>query len=49
VIRCGHWDFGGGVVRKWSEIQNTPKDVQLLANHLLVQYRALAWGRPARG
>lgn len=36
----GYWDFGPGVQRKWNEIQNTSKDIKLLANFLLVQYRA---------
>jgi DGQHR domain-containing protein len=44
----GYWDFGMGCQRKWNEIQNTPKDVQLLSNHLLLNYKALVWG-PARG
>lgn len=43
----GHWEFGPGTVRKWNEIQNTYKDIQLLANYLLVQYKALVWSRPA--
>lgn len=41
----GHWDFGPGAVRKWNEIQNTPKDIQTLANYLLVQYKALVWDK----
>jgi hypothetical protein len=45
----GHWEFGPGVVRKWNEVQNTPKDVQLLANYLLIQYQARVWRRPAHG
>jgi len=40
----GFWDFGPGQQRKWNEIQNTSKDIQLLANYLLVQYKALVWG-----
>lgn len=43
----GHWEFGPGTVRKWNEIQNTHKDIQLLANYLLVQYKALVWSKPA--
>jgi DGQHR domain-containing protein len=39
----GYWDFGPGQQRKWNEIQNTSKDIQLLANYLLVQYKALVW------
>jgi DGQHR domain-containing protein len=41
----GYWDFGPGQQRKWNEIQNTSKDVQLLANFLLVQYKALVWSQ----
>ncbi len=43
----GYWEFGPGVQRKWNEIQNTPRDIQLLANYLLVQYKALVWSRGA--
>jgi DGQHR domain-containing protein len=43
----GYWDFGMGVTRKWNEVQNTPKDIQLLANYLLVQYRRLVWNHTA--
>lgn len=43
----GYWDFGPGVKRKWNEVQNTPKDIQMLANYLMVQYKALVWSRPA--
>ena len=35
-----HRIFGPGRERKWNEIQNTSKDIQLLSNHLLVLYRA---------
>lgn len=41
----GYWDFGPGQQRKWNEIQNTPKDIQLLSNYLLVQYKALVWSK----
>lgn len=41
----GYWDFGPGQQRKWNEIQNTSKDVQLLANFLLIQYKALVWSQ----
>lgn len=43
----GYWEFGPGAQRKWNELQNTPKDVQLLANYLLGQYRSLVWSRPS--
>jgi hypothetical protein len=32
-------------MRKWNEIQNTHKDIQLLANYLLVQYKSRVWNR----
>jgi hypothetical protein len=35
----GHWEFGPGVQRKWIDVRNTHKDIQLLANYLLVQYK----------
>jgi DGQHR domain-containing protein len=41
----GYWDFGPGHERKWNEIQNTSKDIQLLANYLLTQYRRRVWNR----
>ena len=31
----GCWEFRDGRTRNWNEIQNTPKDVQMLAIHLL--------------
>ncbi|HEX6509211.1 MAG TPA: DGQHR domain-containing protein DpdB [Chloroflexota bacterium] len=34
----GTWDFDG-VQRRWNDLQNTPKDVQLLADYLLSEYR----------
>jgi DGQHR domain-containing protein len=43
----GIWDFGPGCQRKWSEIQNTSKDIQLLSNYLLVQYKARVWNLKA--
>jgi DGQHR domain-containing protein len=41
----GYWDFGPNQQRKWNEVQNTPKDIELLANHLLVQYKVRVWNR----
>ena len=34
----GSWDFGDGSQRRWDEVQNTSKDIQLLAMHLLDLY-----------
>jgi DGQHR domain-containing protein len=44
----GYWNFGPGCQRKWNEIQNTSKDIQLLANYLLVQYKSLVWNRQSK-
>ena len=44
----GIWDFGPGQQRRWNEIQNTTKDIQLLSNYLLVRYRELVWNRGSR-
>lgn len=35
----GYWEFHDGRTRNWNEIQNTPKDIQLLAMHLLREYQ----------
>lgn len=39
----GSWDFGEGTARKWNELQNTSRDIRLLTNYLLAQYRELVW------
>jgi DGQHR domain-containing protein len=39
----GYWEFGPGRQRKWNEIQNTSKDIFVLANYLLFQYKKLVW------
>lgn len=44
----GYWVFGPGAQRKWYEIQNTSKDIQLLTNYLLVQYKERVWNRQVR-
>jgi DGQHR domain-containing protein len=41
----GYWNFGSGNQRKWNEVQNTTKDIQLVANYLLVQYKRLVWSK----
>lgn len=45
----GYWEFGPGAQRKWNEVQNTPKDIQLLANYLLVQYKSRVWNAQTKG
>lgn len=44
----GYWDFGPGAQRKWNEIQNTAKDIQLLTNYLLIQYKSRVWNRKSQ-
>lgn len=41
----GYWNFGSGNQRKWNEVQNTNKDIQLVANYLLIQYKRLVWSK----
>jgi hypothetical protein len=36
----GTWEFHDGNQRKWNDVQNTPRDVQLVTNYLLGEYRA---------
>lgn len=37
---AGEWPFEGGALRvRWDEVQNTPRDLQRLADHLLSVYR----------
>jgi DGQHR domain-containing protein len=35
----GYWEFGAHERRRWNEVQNTPRDIQLLSDYLLTQYR----------
>jgi DGQHR domain-containing protein len=45
----GYWDFGPGAQRKWNELQNTTRDIQLLTNYLLCEYKARVWRKPIPG
>jgi DGQHR domain-containing protein len=36
----GYWKFGPRHERKWNDLQNTPRDIQLLTNYLLFEYKA---------
>ncbi len=38
----GHWYFGEDSLRRWNELQNTPKDINLLTGHLLREYQRLS-------
>jgi DGQHR domain-containing protein len=42
----GYWEFGPGAQRKWNEIQNIPRDIQLLSNYMLVLYKQQVWNKP---
>ena len=41
----GQWEFGPGHARRWNELQNTPKDIQLLTNYLLFEYKGRVWNQ----
>ena len=36
----GFWELGPHHTRKWNDLQNTPRDIQLLTNFLLFEYKA---------
>jgi DGQHR domain-containing protein len=36
---AGVWDFGAGICRKWNDVQNTSRDVQMVSNYVLSAYR----------
>ena len=40
----GFWDLGTGLERKWNEVQNTSRDIQLLTNHILFRLRKASPG-----
>jgi DGQHR domain-containing protein len=42
----GFWDFGPNAQRKWNELQNTTRDIQLLTNYLLFEYKSRVWRKP---
>jgi DNA-sulfur modification-associated len=45
----GFWQIGVGERRRWNELQNTPRDIKVLSDHLLGSYRrAIADDLPAR-
>lgn len=39
----GTWNFGVRHQRRWNDLQNTPRDIQLLTNYLLFEYKARVW------
>lgn len=44
----GTWEFHDGTQRKWNDVQNTPRDIQLVTNYLVGEYRAGPGGRGPR-
>lgn len=44
----GSWQFGPDHHRRWNDLQNTPRDIQLLTNYLLFEYKARVWSQPSR-
>jgi DGQHR domain-containing protein len=45
----GYWEFGPNAQRRWNELQNTSRDIQLLTNYLLAEYKARVWSRKLPG
>ena len=41
----GDWQFGKRIRRHWNDIQNTPKDIEVLVDYLLNEYRKRVWSR----
>jgi DGQHR domain-containing protein len=39
----GYWDFGPHAQRKWNELQNISRDIQLLTDYLLSEYKIRVW------
>lgn len=44
----GSWAFGPDHERRWNDLQNTPRDIQLLTNFLLFEYKTRVWGQSDR-
>jgi DGQHR domain-containing protein len=42
----GFWEFGPSTQRRWNELQNTTRDIQLLTNYLLYVYKSRVWNSP---
>ena len=45
----GFWDFGPHSQRKWNELQNTSRDIQMLTDYLRAEYRVRVWGASLEG
>ncbi len=44
----GSWTFGPQTQRQWNELQNIPRDINLLTNFLLFEYKARVWNADAQ-
>jgi DGQHR domain-containing protein len=45
----GLWDFGPHSQRKWNELQNTTRDIQVLSEYLINEYKTRVWSTPVNG
>jgi len=43
----GSWQFGADHQLRWNDLQNTPRDIQMLTNYLLFEYKTRVWSQPA--
>ena len=41
----GSWELGPEHYRRWNDLQNTPRDIQLLTNFLLFEYKTRVWSQ----
>jgi DGQHR domain-containing protein len=44
----GKWLFGNGKEMEWNEVQNIPRHIEILTNHILYQYKTEVWSRDRR-
>jgi DGQHR domain-containing protein len=44
----GSWELGPEHHRRWNDLQNTPRDIQLLTNFLLCEYKTRVWNQRQR-
>lgn len=45
----GFWNFGPHSQRRWNELQNTSRDIQMLTDYLRAEYRVRVWGASVEG
>jgi DGQHR domain-containing protein len=44
----GSWELGPDHHRRWNDLQNTPRDIQVLTNYLLFEYKERVWSQPGK-